>query len=89
MNYKITVDEKKLKESIKVSTSPECKKPKNLMLEKARKPPIGIEAEFIWKNRRRIELEETIKRYLSAGFEIPLIWVGEYNKLSGGGIFKG
>lgn len=46
------------------------------------KPPIGIQPERIWKEKRLAELQDTIKRYLETGLCISVDWVVEYNKLN-------
>ena len=45
-----------------------------------KKPPLGIEPEVVWVERRVAELGEAINRYINAGIEVPAYWVEEYNR---------
>lgn len=45
------------------------------------KPPLGVMPRFIWDERRRIELQAAIMRYMDAGMRVPLEWIAEYNEL--------
>jgi hypothetical protein len=46
-----------------------------------KKPPLGIEPEYIWKGRRVFDLEDAIQRRIGKNFEIPKEWIIERNKL--------
>lgn len=37
--------------------------------------------ERIWKEKRVHEIVEAMNRYIQAGYQIPIEWVEEYNKL--------
>ena len=45
------------------------------------KPPLGIMPEYIWKEKRRIELQKAIIRYLYVVKKVPEEWIREYNEL--------
>jgi len=47
------------------------------------KPPIGIEPQFIWQEKRFKHLKEAINRYQESNFPIRQVWVTEYNELIG------
>ena len=46
-----------------------------------KKPHLGIMPEYIWKKRRRMELQKAIIQYLYEPMKIPEEWIREYNKL--------
>jgi hypothetical protein len=46
------------------------------------KPPIGIMPKYIWDSKRKEELSEAINRFTSAGSQIPIEWIEEYNELN-------
>ena len=48
---------------------------------KFKKPPIGIEPEYIWKQKRYEELCKAIGRYVIYGMDVPFEWVNESKKL--------
>ncbi len=50
------------------------------MNKKANKPPIGIEPEWIWTEKRREELAKAMIRRLNDPYPIPIKWVNEFNK---------
>ena len=45
------------------------------------KPPLGIEPEYIWKQKRAFALLETIARYSTAGMSARNEWLTELGKL--------
>jgi len=45
------------------------------------KPPIGVVPKYIWDERRRKQLKESITRYLDADLKVDEEWVKEYNQL--------
>jgi hypothetical protein len=47
---------------------------------KSVKPPLGITPKYIHDQERSNDLVEAIQRYLSAGREIPLEWIEEFNE---------
>lgn len=47
--------------------------------DKLQGPPIGIIQHDIWKERRKKDLAEAIKRYMDAGLHVPEEWLCEYN----------
>jgi len=51
------------------------------MSKQAIKPPIGIEPESMWKERRMIDLSAAIGRRCKARLDIPVEWVDELNEL--------
>lgn len=48
---------------------------------KRAKPPIGLMPEKIWKDSRKVEIQEAIARYEKAGLPVPKEWIDELNKL--------
>lgn len=50
-------------------------------LETGKKPPIGLMPREIHEAHRLHEIEDAIKRYLTAEKEIPAVWLEEYNEL--------
>lgn len=50
-------------------------------LVKREKPPVGIEPEYIWKEKRYEELCKAVGRYLITGREIPMEWMEEGKRL--------
>lgn len=51
------------------------------MEERENKPPLGIEPEYIWMQRRVDDLQAAIERYAAAKMVIPIEWVREQNEL--------
>lgn len=49
------------------------------------KPPLGIDPEYLWKDRRIEALSEAIDRYVCGGFLLPCVteWALERRKLEG------
>lgn len=50
-------------------------------LMKREKPPVGIEPEYIWKEKRYEELCKAVGRYVIADITIPVEWLIEGKKL--------
>jgi len=48
--------------------------------EEHQKPPLGIMPKDIWLANRKVELKETVIRYVNAGLPLPQEWVDEYNE---------
>lgn len=57
-------------------------------LPEVEKPPLGIEPNYIWVERRKMDLKEAIKRYADAEMEIPSEWLEEYARLCFTGALK-
>lgn len=45
------------------------------------KPPLGIEPEYIWKQKRAFALVEAIARYSTAGIGVRNEWLSELGAL--------
>jgi hypothetical protein len=45
------------------------------------KPPLGIEPEYIWKQKRMFALIECIARYSTSGLSVNDIWLVELGDL--------
>lgn len=45
------------------------------------KPPLGIEPEYIWKQKRAFALVEAIARYSIAGMSVRNEWLAELGEL--------
>lgn len=45
------------------------------------KPPLGIEPEWIWKQKRCFELVRAIARYDAANMSVDEVWFTELGKL--------
>ena len=43
--------------------------------------PLGLAPKWVWQNNRITQIIEAMNRYITAGREIPIIWVEEYNEL--------
>ena len=43
--------------------------------------PLGLAPKLVWQNNRITQILEAINRYITAGREIPIRWVEEYNEL--------
>lgn len=43
--------------------------------------PLGLAPKLVWQNNRITQILEAINRYTTAGREIPIRWVEEYNEL--------
>lgn len=52
-----------------------------LPFKKCTKPPIGVIPKQLHDLYKVSELKNAIKRYIDAGFAIPIEWVEEYNLL--------
>lgn len=46
-----------------------------------KKPPLGVEPEHIWMQRRIDDLQAAVERYAAAKIVIPVEWVRERNEL--------
>jgi len=44
------------------------------------RPPLGIMPYLIWKEHRKSELMEAIRRYLNAELKVPPEWITELNE---------
>ena len=43
--------------------------------------PLGLAPKLVWQNNRITQIIEAMNRYITAGREIPIRWVEEYNEL--------
>ena len=43
--------------------------------------PLGLAPKWVWQNNRITQIIEAMNRYITAGREIPIRWVEEYNEL--------
>lgn len=43
--------------------------------------PLGLAPKWVWQNNRITQIIEAMNRYITAGREIPIHWVEEYNEL--------
>ena len=43
--------------------------------------PLGVKDRSTWERNRANDLADAISRYALSGYQIPGLWVGEYNDL--------
>ncbi len=46
-----------------------------------KKPPVGLRPKWIMQEKRLIEIQEAMRRYIEANMIIPAEWTEEYNEL--------
>ncbi len=46
-----------------------------------KKPPFGVEPEWLFKVKRLRRLEKSMSRYVEVGYPIPVAWTEERNKI--------
>ena len=49
--------------------------------QKSTRPPIGIEPEFVWKEKRLYALLQAASRYIDAGRKVKAKWLSEIRNL--------
>jgi hypothetical protein len=62
-------------------TPEEMEQTKVEMINKAKKPPIGIVPRRIFEEHRASEIAMAVERYTSHAHPIPIEWVEEYNEI--------